>query len=94
MSVAKANDDEKHMCPLQLPLIERCLKLWSNPGETILSPFAGIGSEIYQAVRFGRKGIGIELKKEYFEVAARNCRNAEQQSATVDLFAYSGGQVE
>lgn len=90
VSVAKANDDEKHMCPLQLPLIERCLKLWSNPGETVLSPFGGIGSEGYMAVKLGRKAVLIELKPEYYSVAARNLRNAESQSQALDLFTFAG----
>lgn len=72
-------DSEKHICPLQLGTIERCIKLYSNPGETVLSPFMGIGSEIYQAIKFGRKGIGIELKDSYFNVAVRNIRQAEAE---------------
>lgn len=70
--VAKSNADERHICPLQLGLIERCIRLWSNPGETVLSPFAGIGSEGYQALLFDRRFVGIELKEEYFNVAVRN----------------------
>ncbi|MCL1799957.1 MAG: site-specific DNA-methyltransferase [Promicromonosporaceae bacterium] len=66
------NDDEKHLCPLQLPVIERCVKLWSNRGETVLSPFAGIGSEGVGAVRLGRKFVGVELKPAYYRVAKRN----------------------
>ncbi len=75
---ARAADDEKHICPLQLGTIERCIKLYSNPGELILSPFMGIGSEIYQAIRFGRRGIGVELKQSYFEIAVRNLKYAEE----------------
>lgn len=74
---ARSEDDTLHLCPLQLPVIERCIRLWSNPGETVLTPFAGIGSEVYQAVKLGRRGIGIELKPEYFRVAAKNVRRAE-----------------
>lgn len=73
---ARDNDDERHICPLQLGTIERCIRLWSNPGETVLSPFAGIGSEVYQAVKLGRKGIGIELKPSYFRVATKNVGRA------------------
>lgn len=75
--VAKSNQDERHICPLQLDLIERCIRLWSNRGDTIFSPFAGIGSEVYEAVRLGREGLGIELKPEYYKVAIRNLRRAE-----------------
>lgn len=65
----KDESDEKHMHPLQLDVIERCIVLWSNPGETVCTPFLGIGSEVYQAVRMGRRGIGIELKAAYFNQA-------------------------
>lgn len=63
---AKECEEEKHVCPLQLDVIERCLVLWSNPGDVILTPFAGIGSEVYQAIKMKRKAIGIELKSTYF----------------------------
>lgn len=69
---ARDKDDEKHVCPLQLDVIERCLVLWSNPGETVLTPFMGIGSEVYAAMKSGRKGIGVELKASYFRQALRN----------------------
>ena len=65
----KDESDEKHMHPLQLDVIERCIVLWSNPGETVCTPFLGIGSEAYQAVKMGRQGIGIELKNAYFKQA-------------------------
>lgn len=65
-------DDEKHVHPLQLDVIERACVLWSNPGETVLSPFAGVGSEVYGAVLNGRKGIGIELKASYYRQAVKN----------------------
>lgn len=87
VAVARGNDDEKHMCPLQLPVIDRCLKLWSNPGELIFSAFAGIGSEGYQALKTKRRFIGIELKPEYHKVACDNLRNAERLGD--DLFAYA-----
>ena len=64
--------DEQHISPLQLDVIERCIDLWSNPGDTVLTPFLGIGSEVYCAVNMGRKGIGIELKPSYFAQAKRN----------------------
>ncbi len=76
---ARSDRDERHIAPLQLPVIERCVRLWSNPGETVLSPFAGIGSEGYVAVQKGRRFIGIELKPEYWRVACDNLRAAEGQ---------------
>jgi len=76
---AREQDDEKHLCPLQLGVIERAVKLWSAPGDTVYSPFAGIGSEGYVALRLGRKFIGGELKRSYFDVATRNLQNAESQ---------------
>jgi DNA modification methylase len=77
---AKDKKDEKHLCPLQLGVIERAIKLWSNPGDTILSPFAGIGSEGYQAIKYKRKFIGVELKRSYAEVAVRNLRRAAMEA--------------
>lgn len=69
--------DEQHISPLQLDVIERCIDLWSNPGDTVLTPFLGIGSEVFCAVQMGRKGIGIELKPSYFKQAKRNLENAQ-----------------
>ncbi|HUX60878.1 MAG TPA: DNA methyltransferase [Ignavibacteriaceae bacterium] len=86
-TTARDKDDEKHICPLQLGTIERCLKLYSNPGETILTPFMGIGSELYQAIKFGRKGIGIELKPSYFRIAAQNLSDIEKTSSAGNLFS-------
>ncbi len=74
---ARENDDERHICPLQLGTIERTIRLWSNHGDLICSPFAGIGSEGYQSLKFGRRFVGIELKKSYFDVAVRNLEDAE-----------------
>jgi DNA modification methylase/superfamily II DNA or RNA helicase len=87
-TTARAPDDEKHICPLQLGTIERCIKLYSNPGETVLTPFMGIGSEAYQAIRFGRRAIGIELKESYFRIAAKNLADAEMKYKSIDLFIY------
>jgi DNA modification methylase len=67
----KEESEEKHMHPLQLDVIERCITLWSNPGETVATPFLGIGSEVYQAVKMGRRGIGCELKPAYFRQAVK-----------------------
>lgn len=78
--------DEKHICPLQLETIERTIHLWSNQGDTILTPFMGIGSECWQALKMNRKAIGFELKKTYFDVAAKNCKAAEDQKAQTILF--------
>jgi DNA modification methylase len=75
---ARAKDDEKHICPLQLGTIERCIKLYSNPGELILSPFMGIGSEIFMAIKLGRRGIGIELKESYFQEAIKNLKSIQE----------------
>lgn len=69
---ARDEEDEKHVHPLQLDVIDRALTLWSNPGETVLSPFAGVGSEVYGAVRNGRRGIGIELKPSYYRQMIKN----------------------
>ena len=79
----KAND-ERHVAPLQLGVIERCVRLWSNPGETVLTPFMGIGSEAYVAVKHGRKAIGVELKPEYFATAVRNLSRARSQGQLFD----------
>lgn len=73
---ARDEADEKHVHPLQLDVIERCLVLWSNPGETILTPFMGVGSEVYCAVENGRRGIGIELKDTYYRQAVKNVQAA------------------
>jgi DNA modification methylase len=83
---ARHEKDEKHICPLQLPTIERILHLWSNEGDTVLTPFAGIGSEVYTAVKMKRYGIGFELKKSYFDVAVQNCKSAEYHSTVPILF--------
>lgn len=83
---ARGNKDERHICPLQLPVIHRCVKLWSNPGETVFSPFAGIGSEGYEAILCGRKFVGIELKSEYFDCAVKNLKRAEYKLSEEMLF--------
>lgn len=76
-AVAKEDADERHLCPLQLPLIERCVRLWSNEGETVLSPFAGIGSEGVVSLRWGRRFEGCELKGSYWATACVNLRRTE-----------------
>ena len=77
--VARDSADERHICPLQLPLIERCVRLWSNVGETVLSPFAGIGSEGVVSVKHNRRFIGCELKPSYWKTACDNLQTAEGQ---------------
>lgn len=83
---ARDEKDEKHICPLQLDVIERALMLWTNPGDKVLSPFAGIGSEGYQSLKMGRKFIGIELKRSYYEVAVRNLDAALHELSQENLF--------
>ena len=75
--VAREADDEKHLCPLQLDVIERACVLWSNPGEVVFTPFMGVGSEVYGAVMNGRKGMGVELKTAYYNQAVRNLAAVE-----------------
>ena len=77
---ARENDDEKHICPLQLGVIRRAVKLWSNPGDTVLSPFMGIGSEGYVSLQMGRRFIGAELKRSYFDQAVRNLSSVSMGS--------------
>lgn len=88
---AREQKDERHICPLQLDVIERAMELWTNPGDTFLSPFAGIGSEVYTAVKMGRRGIGVELKDSYFRQAVINCRCAENSAEEPTLFDIIGG---
>ncbi len=83
---ARDSNDERHICPLQLDVIERCIELWSNPGDVVLSPFAGIGSEGYVAVTRGRRFIGVELKPSYYEVAVKNLHAAEMETERVSIF--------
>lgn len=83
---AREDKDEKHLCPLQLDLIERSIRLWSNPGDVVLSPFMGIGSEGFMALKAGRRFVGAELKESYFRQAVRNLRQMAAESAGGDLF--------
>ncbi len=84
---ARTNEDERHICPLQLGTIERCIRLWSNPGELVVSPFAGIGSEGYEAIRLGRRFWGCELKPQYAAVAVKNLQTAEAKRDQATLFS-------
>ena len=84
---AREDNDERHICPLQLQVIERGVELWSNPGDVVLSPFAGIGSEGYVSVKNKRKFIGIELKESYFKQACLNLKRAEVKSEQETLWS-------
>ena len=83
---AREEKDERHVCPLQLDTIERCLTLWSKKGDTVLSPFMGIGSEGYQAIKMGRNFIGIELKESYYNCAIKNITRVENETIQGELF--------
>ena len=82
---ARDEEDEKHVHPLQLDVIDRALVLWSNPGETVLTPFMGVCSEVYGAVRAGRMGLGIELKPSYFRQAVKNLQAIETDAEQVEM---------
>lgn len=84
--VAKEAEDEKHICPLQLDLIERCITRWSNPDDIVLDPFAGIGSVPWQALKLGRRGVGVELKRSYYQLAAKFLAGLEFQQAQPNFF--------
>jgi len=83
---ATSEDDIKHICPLQLDLIQRAVHIWSDEGDVVLSPFAGIGSEGYGSIKMGRRFVGFELKREYFDIAVKNLRRAESEMAVPTLF--------
>jgi DNA modification methylase len=83
---AREHDDERHICPLQLEVIRRGIKLWSNPGDVVLSPFAGIGSEGFVSIQEGRRFVGAELKTSYFEQAVKNLHEAEKPKSQQEMF--------
>ena len=83
---AKENNDERHICPLQLDVIERAITLWSSDGDIVFSPFMGIGSETYQAVKMNRKAIGVELKTSYFDLAKKNMKSITQLKNQTSIF--------
>jgi DNA modification methylase len=78
--------DEKHICPLQLPTIERLIGLYTNEGDTVFTPFMGVGSEVYQAIKMNRKGVGIELKESYFDEAVKNVKSVSESKKQTALF--------
>lgn len=82
----REENDEKHICPLQLDTIERIIHLYSNKGDTVFTPFMGIGSEVFQAVKMGRKGIGFELKESYFDLAKKNIQSAVSEKNQISMF--------
>lgn len=90
---ARDQEDEKHVHPLQLDVIDRCLTLWSNPGETVFTPFMGVGSEVFSAVQNGRRGVGVELKPSYYRQAVKNMAEATARVEQDDLFAVAGIEV-
>ena len=86
-------ESERHICPLQLDIIERCLKMYSKEGDVVFTPFMGIGSEVYQAVKMNRKGLGIELKREYFLQAKKNLMTLDDEDKQIDFEQYFGLKV-
>lgn len=84
--IAREDDDEKHLTPLQLDFIERCVRLWSNPGDTVFTAFGGVGSELYMAVKLGRRAIGIELKPSYWATGCRYLEELEHEMTAPSLF--------
>ena len=88
--LAREDKDERHLCPLQLDLIERCIRLWSNPNDVIFSPFMGIGSEGWVALKAGRRFVGSELKPTYFKHAVRHLQEAEREKTGGTLLNLMG----
>lgn len=82
---AREEKDERHICPLQLEVIKRCVELWTNPNDIVLDPFAGIGSTNYVALRMNRRTVGVELKESYYKQAVANCTGAIQMEMIIDL---------
>ena len=84
--LGREDTDERHICPLQLSFIERCIRLWSNKGELVFDPFGGIGSTVYEAIKLGRKGLSIELKQSYWNASVELMRNLEDELNKPALF--------
>ena len=89
MRQARETDDERHLCPLQLGVIHRAIKLWSAPGDLVYSPFAGIGSEGYEAIKLGRRFVGGELKRSYWKSSIDMLHLAERESGIMILFDFA-----
>jgi DNA modification methylase len=89
---ARDQEDEKHVHPLQLDVIERCLTLWSNPGDVVLTPFMGVGSEVFQALKMGRRAIGIELKESYYRQAKKNIEHRNDLEFTQGNLDFKEGE--
>lgn len=87
-------ESERHLCPLQLGVIERLIKLYTNEDDVVMTPFCGVGSEVYQAVKMNRKGIGIELKKEYYQQSVKNLETLDMERNQLSLFDFIGGKNE
>lgn len=85
-SEAREEKDERHVCPLQLQVIERAIELWTNPNDIVFTPFLGIGSEAYQALKMKRRAVGIELKESYFNQAVSNCKSVIEAENQISLF--------
>lgn len=83
---ARDEKDEKHICPLQLDVIRRGINLWTNENDIVFTPFMGIGSEVYQALKMNRRGIGIELKESYYQQAVKNCKNASVDNSLIKIY--------
>lgn len=83
---AREEKDERHICPLQLPVIERAIELWTNPNDIVFTPFLGIGSESYQALKMKRRAVGIELKESYYNQAVKNCQSVIDEENQLSLF--------
>ena len=83
---AREEKDERHICPMQLEVIKRCIELWTNPNDIVLDPFAGIGSTPYVALRMGRRAVGVELKESYYKQAVANCTASIQMDILPDLY--------
>ena len=88
VQAARDGRDERHICPLQLPVIERLVNLYTNPNDIVFTPFMGIASEVYQSVKMGRRGIGIELKESYFKCAVENMQMLDNEKNQMDIFDF------
>ena len=92
VQAARDGRDERHICPLQLPVIERLVDLYTNPNDIVFTPFMGIASEVYQSVKMGRRGVGIELKESYFKCAVENMQMLDNEKNQMDIFQFIGDQ--